>query len=90
VKNGYDVIVTAGTEAALACQIATTQANPNSPIPVVFASAGDPLYSGLVTSLSHPTGTNLTGCSNMQTDATFTGNRVTKLKKTLSPLWSES
>jgi putative ABC transport system substrate-binding protein len=85
VKNGYDVIVTAGTEAALACQIATTQANPNSPIPVVFASAGDPLYSGLVTSLSHPTGTNLTGCSNMQTDATFTGNRVTKLKKNFKP-----
>lgn len=81
VKNGYDVIVTAGTEAAVVCQTATTQANPNNPIPVVFASAGDPLHSGLVKSLNHPTGTNLTGCSNMQTDANFTGNRVTKLNK---------
>jgi putative ABC transport system substrate-binding protein len=69
VAAGVDVIVTAGTEAAVACQIATR----GNPISVVFASAGDPVYSGLVTSLTAPTGTNLTGCSNMQTDLGVTG-----------------
>jgi putative ABC transport system substrate-binding protein len=81
VAAGVDVIVTAGTEAAVACQTATR----GNPISVVFASAGDPLYSGLVTSLTNPTGTNLTGCSNMQTDLGVTGGRVGKLNDRFGP-----
>lgn len=61
VTNGVDIIVTAGTEAAQACQAATAT------IPIVFASLGDPVGSLLVKSIATPGG-NLTGCSNMQTD----------------------
>ena len=81
VTAGVNVIVTAGTEAAVACQIATR----GNPISVVFASAGDPLYSGLVTSLNHPTGTNLTGGSNMQTDPGVTAARVGSMQNSLNP-----
>jgi putative tryptophan/tyrosine transport system substrate-binding protein len=61
-KSKCDVIVTAGTAAAQACQSATKTKS------IVFASAGDPVGCGLVKSLQAPTGTNLTGCHNMQTD----------------------
>jgi len=60
-NNNFDVIVTAGAAAAQACQSATKTKS------IVFASAGDPVGCGLVNSLRAPTGTNLTGCSNMQT-----------------------
>src|SRR5262245_34179443 len=55
VARKVDVIVTAaGTVAALAAQRAT------STLPIVFIGAGDPVTSGLVTSLARPGG-NVTG-----------------------------
>jgi putative ABC transport system substrate-binding protein len=61
VRSKVDVIVTGGTSAVLAAERAT------SVIPIVFATAGDPVGTGLVASLSHPGG-NVTGLSNQQTD----------------------
>jgi ABC-type uncharacterized transport system substrate-binding protein len=74
----YDVIVTSGTDAASACQQQITNT------PVVFASAGDPVYCGLVTNPGNPTG-NLTGCSNMQTDAQVVPRRIQVMKNKLTP-----
>src|SRR5262249_48375505 len=51
----------AGTEAAVAAKQAT------SVIPIVFPTAGDPIGSGLVTSLARPGG-NVTGLSNLGSD----------------------
>src|SRR5713226_2192787 len=51
-----DVIVTAGTPAALAVRKATTS------IPIVMAAVGDPVGAGLVGSLARPGG-NITGLS---------------------------
>src|SRR5512143_3164669 len=48
------IVAISGTPAALAAQAATTT------IPILFANGGDPLTSGLVSSLSRPTG-NITG-----------------------------
>ena len=53
---GVDVIVTAGTEAALAVQRATRI------IPIVVAAMNDPVGSGLVSSFARPGG-NITGLS---------------------------
>jgi ABC-type uncharacterized transport system substrate-binding protein len=61
VRRKVDIIVTSGTGPALAAKHVTTQ------IPIVFASAGDPVGTGLVASLARPGG-NLTGLSNQQTD----------------------
>ena len=61
VQRKVDVIVTAGTTATMAVKKAT------STIPIVFASAGDPVRTGLVASLARPGG-NVTGLSNLQTD----------------------
>ena len=61
VQRRVDVIVTAGTTATMSVKKAT------STIPIVFASAGDPVQTGLVASLAHPGG-NVTGLSNMATD----------------------
>jgi putative tryptophan/tyrosine transport system substrate-binding protein len=77
-KNPVDVIVTAGTAAALACQSAT------SSIPIVFASAGDPLGSRLVKSLTEPGG-NVTGCSNMQIDQAAIDHRISVMLTRLNP-----
>src|SRR4249919_4047360 len=60
-QRRVDVIVTAGTAATMSVKKAT------STIPIVFASAGDPVGTGLVASLACP-GANATGLSNMQTD----------------------
>ena len=54
VRLNVNVIVTWGTPATLAAQQATKT------IPIVMASAGDPVRSGLVASLAHPGG-NVTG-----------------------------
>src|SRR5262249_54161896 len=52
---------TSGTAAVAALKDTTTV------IPIVFANAGDPVSTGLVTSLAHPSG-NITGLSLQQTD----------------------
>jgi putative tryptophan/tyrosine transport system substrate-binding protein len=58
VRLKVDLIVTRGTPAALAAKNATRT------IPVVMANAGDPVGSGLVSSLAHPGG-NVTGLSSV-------------------------
>lgn len=63
-----DIIVTGGTEAALACKKATNRGSPAKRTPVVFATAGDPVRSKLVKTLGRPGG-NVTGISNRQTDS---------------------
>lgn len=66
VRLGVDVIVTAGSVPTRAAKDATGAAG--SRIPVVFASAGDPVGKGFVTSLAHPGG-NVTGLALL--DETF-------------------
>ena len=61
VRLKVDVIVTSGTPQVLAAKQAT------SVIPIVFATAGDPVGTGLVTSLARPGG-NVTGLSNQMID----------------------
>src|ERR1700744_4621213 len=61
VRLKVDIIVTGGTAAVIAVKQAT------STIPIVFATAGDPVGTGLVQSLARPGG-NVTGLSNQQTD----------------------
>jgi len=56
-----DLIVTAGTEPIQAARKATTS------IPIVMATIGDPVTTGIVTSLSRPGG-NITGLSNQATE----------------------
>jgi putative ABC transport system substrate-binding protein len=61
VRLRVDVIVTQGTATVIAAKQAT------SVIPIVFASAGDPVANGLVASLSRPGG-NVTGLSSQGSD----------------------
>ena len=68
-QRKVDIIVTAGTTAVLAVKKET------STIPIVFAAAGDPVRTGLVSSLARPGG-NVTGLSNLQTDL---GGRQTRV-----------
>jgi len=72
VQRKVDIIVTAGTTAVIALKKAT------SAIPIVFAAAGDPVRTGLVSSLSRPGG-NVTGLSNMSTD--LGGRRLSLLRE---------
>jgi putative tryptophan/tyrosine transport system substrate-binding protein len=72
VQLKVDVIVTSGTASVVAAKQATTV------IPVVFAVAGDPIASNLVTSLSRPGG-NITGLSTVATD--LGGKRVELLRE---------
>jgi putative ABC transport system substrate-binding protein len=72
VRLKVDVIVTWGTASVLAAKQAT------SVIPIVFASAGDPVGTGLVASLARPGG-NLTGLSNQAPD--LTGKRLELLRE---------
>jgi putative ABC transport system substrate-binding protein len=69
-----DVIVTSGTLAPLAAKRAT------STIPIVMAFAGDPVGSGLVSSLARPGG-NVTGLSGMAPE--LGGKRLEMLKELL-------
>lgn len=62
VRLMVDVIVTQGTPSVLAAKQAT------STIPIVFASAGDPVGNGLVDNLAHPN-SNVTGLSAQATDS---------------------
>jgi putative ABC transport system substrate-binding protein len=61
VQRNVDVIFSAGTTTTLAAKQAT------GTIPIVFASVGDPIGSGFVTSLARPGG-NITGVSNFTTE----------------------
>jgi putative ABC transport system substrate-binding protein len=77
IQRKVDVIVTAGTAAVINVKKAT------STIPIVFAAAGDPVRTGLVSSLSRPGG-NVTGLSNLQTD--LGGRRLELLREILPSL----
>jgi putative tryptophan/tyrosine transport system substrate-binding protein len=63
VSNDVDIIVTGGTGATLACKNAVA----GTKIPVVFATAGDPVDCNLVHSYQKPGG-NLTGLANQQSN----------------------
>jgi putative ABC transport system substrate-binding protein len=67
-----DVIVTGGTVQALAAKQATTT------LPIVFSQVGDPVASGLVTSLGRPGG-NATGLSTLAPD--LVGKCLEQLKQ---------
>src|SRR5215468_8171874 len=77
VRLNADVIVTWGTASVLAAKQAT------SVIPIVFASAGDPVGTGLVASLARPGG-NITGSSNLTVD--LAGKRIELLREAISNL----
>src|SRR5437868_8781450 len=71
-RLGPDVIATASTLPAKAAQAATRR------IPIVMMDPGDPIATGLVTSLAHPTA-NLTGISSVAPD--LVGKRLETLKQ---------
>ena len=77
VRLKVDLIVTHNTPPTLAAKKAT------STIPIVFASAGDPVGSGIVASLSRPGG-NVTGLSSVETETA--GKRVELLHELLPDL----
>ena len=77
VRLNVDVIVTSGTSPVAAAKRAT------STIPIVFATAGDPVAAGLVASLARPGG-NVTGVSNQFTD--LAGKRVEFLREVVPTL----
>jgi putative ABC transport system substrate-binding protein len=72
VRLNVSVIATGGTAAVETVKRAT------SVIPIVFWSAGDPVGTGLVTSLARP-GANVTGLSNQQTETA--GKRLELLRE---------
>jgi putative tryptophan/tyrosine transport system substrate-binding protein len=72
VRLNVDVIVAAGTLAPLAAKHATAT------IPIVMTSAGDPLGTGVVSSLARPGG-NVTGLSLMSPD--LSGKRLELIEK---------
>lgn len=85
VRLNVNVIVSAGTPATLAAKAATPT------IPVVMTAVGDPVASGIVTSLAQPGG-NVTGLSLL--DASLDSKRVELLKAAvpgitrIAMLWS--
>lgn len=77
VSRNVDVIVTAGTPAA----VATKQATPT--VPIVMAIVSDPVGLGLVASLARP-GANVTGLVDL--DVELIGKQMELLKETLPGL----
>jgi len=77
VRLRVDVIVTSGTPQVLAAKQAT------SVVPIVFATAGDPVRTGVVASLARPGG-NVTGLSNQNTD--LAGKRLELLREVVPGL----
>jgi putative tryptophan/tyrosine transport system substrate-binding protein len=71
-RRKIDVMVTSGTGMVLAAKQAT------SVIPIVFAAAGDPVGTGLVTSLARPGG-NVTGLSSQTAETA--GKRLELLRE---------
>ena len=89
-----DLIVAAATPAVRAAKNATTT------IPIVIATAGDPVASGLVASFARPGG-NITGMSNRASDVSIKMfelarstlprmTRVATLRNPANPAWSGS
>jgi putative tryptophan/tyrosine transport system substrate-binding protein len=74
VRRKVDVIFTYATPSSIAAKKATAV------IPIVFAAAGDPIGTGLVTSLARPGG-NITGLSVQQTD--LASKRLEMLRQVL-------
>jgi putative ABC transport system substrate-binding protein len=72
-----DIIVTSGTPAVMALKKAT------SVIPIVFATAGDPVGSGLVASLARPGG-NVTGLATLANE--LAGKRLEILREIVPDL----
>ena len=72
-----DVILTWGTDAALAAKQATAT------IPIVMGAIGDPIASGIVTNLAHPTA-NVTGLSSFAGE--LEAKRLELLKEALPGL----
>jgi putative tryptophan/tyrosine transport system substrate-binding protein len=72
-----DVIVTSGTPAVMASMQAT------SVIPIVFATAGDPVWNNLVASLARPGG-NVTGLATLAAD--LAGKRLGLLREVVPNL----
>jgi putative ABC transport system substrate-binding protein len=77
VRLKVDVIVTSGTPAVLASKHAT------SVIPIIFATAGDPVGNNLVASLAQPGG-NVTGLSSQMGD--LAGKRLELLREVVPGL----
>jgi putative ABC transport system substrate-binding protein len=77
VRLKADVIVTSGTQAVMASKNAT------SVIPIVFATAGDPVGSGLVGSLARPAG-NVTGLATLANE--LAGKRLELLREVVPGL----
>ena len=77
VRLKVDVILTQTTPAVLAAKQAT------SVIPIVFATAGDPVGTGVVASLARPGG-NITGLSSQATDTA--GKRIGLLREVVPGL----
>ena len=77
VRLKVDIIVTSGTPQVLAAKQAT------SVIPIVFATAGDPVGNNLVASLARPGG-NTTGLSNQMTD--IAGKKLELLREVVHGL----
>jgi ABC-type uncharacterized transport system substrate-binding protein len=77
VRLKVDVIVTSGTPAVMASKKAT------SVIPIVFATAGDPVGSGLVASLARPGG-NVTGLATLANE--LAGKRLELLREVVPDL----
>jgi len=77
VRLKVDVIITSGTQIILAAKQATAT------VPIVFATAGDPVGSGLVASLPRP-GANVTGLSLQSPD--LSGKRLELLREVVPGL----